>query len=170
MKIQEIHAGLPRGTSPNQTDTPPNTTSSRYNNTIGVFGHMHTKHNARGILNGGQIVIGVLAITILSMNPITPEYTGIASYYTVASSGSLTASGEYFRDDAMTCAMRTGRFGEYYLVVAENGKSVVVKLNDRGPFHPDRVIDLSKGAMRKLHGNKGLLKVSIYKLGKNLNV
>jgi rare lipoprotein A len=90
---------------------------------------------------------------------------GIASYYTVESSSRMTASGELLRDDALTCAMRTGEFGEYYLVVAENGKSVVVRLNDRGPFKRERVVDLSEAAMRELDLRAGLVPVRVYRLG-----
>lgn len=107
----------------------------------------------------------ILALMLLSQQPLVPIVQGTASYYTVASSSAITASGEPFCDDAMTCAMLTGEFGEYYLVVAENGRSVVVRLNDRGPFAKGRVIDLSKAAMRKLNPGLGLTRVRVYRLG-----
>lgn len=107
-----------------------------------------------------------LAILWLYMdNEISLEKEGIASYYTVESSSNLTASGERLRDDAYTAAMRDGEFGDYYLVEANNGNSVIVRLNDRGPYHPNRVIDLSKAAMRELCNSSGLIHVEIYKLG-----
>lgn len=111
----------------------------------------------------------VIALMLLSQQPLIPVAEGVASYYTVASSGPITASGEPFSDDRLTCAMRDGLFGDYYLVVAETGKSVVVKLNDRGPFVDDRVIDLSEAAMKRLDAvERGLVDVSIYHLGASL--
>lgn len=108
----------------------------------------------------------VVALVLLSQQPLMPVAEGVASYYTVASSSHVTASGERFRDDEYTCAMMDGEFGMCYLVVAENGRSVVVRLNDRGPYVGKRVIDLSRAAIRKLHPSSGLLHVTIYPLGK----
>ena len=110
----------------------------------------------------------VLVLVMLSTQPLEPVAQGTASYYTVDSSGSRTASGESLSDEEFTCAMRTGEFGDHFLVVAENGKSVVCRLNDRGPFVKGRVIDLSEAAMRKLSPRAGLLKVTVYPLGKEV--
>jgi rare lipoprotein A len=108
----------------------------------------------------------LIAIMLLSQQPLQPALEGYASYYTVNSSSGYTASGERFRDDLFTCAMNIGEFGEEYLVVAENGRSVVCKLNDRGPFHKNRVIDLSKAAMRELGLlGAGVGHVRIYPMG-----
>ena len=111
----------------------------------------------------------IIALMLLTQQPMQPVTEGIASYYTVESSSTLTASGETMRDDLLTCAMLGGEFGEYYRVVAENGKSVICKLNDRGPYIDERVIDLSEAAMRELDYdlNKGLLQVKVYRLGKH---
>lgn len=108
----------------------------------------------------------VVALLLLSQQPLQPVIEGVASYYTVESSGAITASGEPMRDDAYTCAMRGGEFNSWYLVVAENGRSVMVRLNDRGPYVDGRVIDLSEAAMRKLDNEAGLLNVRVYALGK----
>ena len=110
-------------------------------------------------------MLHIAALLILAQQPLEPVAQGVASYYTVASSSSMTASGETFTDAGFTCAMRDGEFGTHYLVVAENGNAVVVKLNDRGPYVDDRVVDLSEAAIRALHPNAGLLKVTIYQLG-----
>lgn len=107
----------------------------------------------------------VIALMLLSQQPIQPIAEGLASYYTVSSSSPLTASGETLRDNGFTCAMTSGEFGAYYLVVAENGKSVVCRLNDRGPYVKNRVIDLSRAAMRKLDARAGTIKVQVYELG-----
>jgi rare lipoprotein A len=107
----------------------------------------------------------VVVLMILSQQPPVPVAEGVASYYTVASSSTLTASGERLHDNELTCALPKGEFGNYYLVVAENGRSVVVRCNDRGPYVKRRVIDLSRAAMRKLSATAGTLKVKIYHLG-----
>ena len=112
-------------------------------------------------------MFGVMALLLLAQQPMAPVVEGVASFYTVDSSSTLTASGETMRDDRFTCAMLDGEFGDYYMVAAENGKSVVVRLNDRGPYIKNRVIDLSEAAMRELHPSAGLLKVTVYHLGEN---
>jgi peptidoglycan lytic transglycosylase len=111
----------------------------------------------------------LVALLLLTQQPMQPVVEGPASYYTVQSSSRVTASGERMRDDLYTCAMRKGEFGTHYLVVAENGRSVVVRLNDRGPYVRGRVIDLSKAAIRKLHPRHGLLKVKVYELGQHFS-
>ena len=110
----------------------------------------------------------LVALMLLSQQPPEPFVQGVASYYTVSSSSRVTASGERMRDDAYTCAMKKGEFGTRYLVVADNGRSVVVKLNDRGPYVKSRVIDLSRAAIRALHPRSGLMKVKVYELGKDI--
>ena len=108
----------------------------------------------------------VIALMLLSQQPFQPVAEGYASFYTVNSNrGCVTASGENFRDGMKTCAMRGGVFGDFYLVVAENGNSVVCKLTDRGPFVKGRVIDLSRAAMKELDDDAGLLRVRVYHLG-----
>jgi len=71
---------------------------------------------------------------------------GLASYY---KSGHQTANGERFDPHNLTAAHRTLPFGSVVRVTnLETGKSVVVRINDRGPFKPKRVIDLSLGAAK----------------------
>ena len=106
----------------------------------------------------------IVALVLLSQQPLLPVAEGMASYYTT-SCGTVTASGERLQDNSMTCAMRTGEFGDYVLVVAENGNSVVCRINDRGPYVKNRIIDLSRSAMRQLDARAGLLKVKVYSLG-----
>jgi rare lipoprotein A len=76
------------------------------------------------------------------------SFSGMASYYG-NESGSKTASGQRFNQNAMTAAHRTLPFGTR-LRVTHNGNSVVVTVNDRGPFIRGRVLDLSKGAARAI--------------------
>lgn len=109
-------------------------------------------------------MLQLLALMIVSQQPLQHVAQGKASYYTVTSSGAHTASGDRLNDAFYTCAMRKGEFGAYYLVVADNGNSVVCKLNDRGPYAKGRVVDLSEAAMRQLDSDAGTLKVKIYKI------
>lgn len=77
--------------------------------------------------------------------------TGLASYYG-AGVGEKTATGERFDPSGMTAAHRTLPFGTRVKVTrVDTGDSVVVRINDRGPFKPGRVIDLSEGAAKTLN-------------------
>ncbi|KXX65106.1 septal ring lytic transglycosylase RlpA family protein [Marichromatium gracile] len=76
---------------------------------------------------------------------------GVASYYADRFNGRLTASGVRFDMHALTAAHRTLPFGTRVRVKnKDNGRSVVVTINDRGPYIDGRSIDLSKGAARAL--------------------
>jgi rare lipoprotein A len=74
------------------------------------------------------------------------SFSGMASYYG-NESGSRTASGQRFNQNAMTAAHRSLPFGTK-VKVTHGGQSVVVTINDRGPFVRGRVLDLSTGAAR----------------------
>jgi rare lipoprotein A len=74
------------------------------------------------------------------------SFSGMASFYG-NESGSKTASGQRFNQNAMTAAHRSLPFGTK-LRVTHGGRSVVVTINDRGPFIRGRVLDLSTGAAR----------------------
>ncbi|KRR26254.1 hypothetical protein CQ14_21530 [Bradyrhizobium lablabi] len=75
-------------------------------------------------------------------------FSGKASFYG-NESGSRTASGQRFNQNAMTAAHRSLPFGTK-LRVTHRGQSVIVTINDRGPFIKGRVLDLSKGAARAI--------------------
>ncbi|WP_298252535.1 septal ring lytic transglycosylase RlpA family protein [Bradyrhizobium sp.] len=75
-------------------------------------------------------------------------FSGIASYYG-NESGHRTASGQRFNQEAMTAAHRSLPFGTK-LRVTHGGRSVIVTINDRGPFIRGRVLDLSTGAARAI--------------------
>ena len=85
------------------------------------------------------------------------SFSGVASFYG-NESGSQTASGQRFNENAMTCAHRSLPFGTK-LRVTHGDRSVVVTVNDRGPFIRGRVLDLSKGAARVL-GMDGIAHVT----------
>jgi rare lipoprotein A len=76
------------------------------------------------------------------------SFSGVASYYG-NEAGSRTASGQRFNQNAMTAAHRSLPFGTR-LRVTHGSRSVVVTVNDRGPFIRGRVLDLSKGAARAI--------------------
>src|SRR5260364_209626 len=81
-------------------------------------------------------------------------FSGMASYYG-NESGSRTASGQRMNANAMTCAHRSLPFGTK-LRVTHGGQSVIVTVNDRGPFIRGRVLDLSTGAARAKIGRARL--------------
>jgi rare lipoprotein A len=98
-----------------------------------------------------------LAISCFSASAFAE--TCIASRY--GYSGSQTASGERMDPNAMTAAHRTKPFGSRVKVTSQsNGRSVTVRINDRGPFVKRRCIDLSNGAARLL-GITGTAMVSL---------
>lgn len=89
--------------------------------------------------------------------------SGIASYYADKHQNQKTASGERYRHKLKTAAHKTLPFGVNVKVTnLENNKSVVVKVNDRGPFVKGRIIDLSKSAFKVISKpNDGVAKVKI---------
>ena len=96
------------------------------------------------------------------------SFQGIASFYGRGFAGRPTATGERFNPEGMTAAHRTLPFGTRVRVTnTRNGRSVVVRINDRGPFIRGRVIDVSTGAARNLGMiNSGLAPVKIEVLGR----
>ena len=108
-----------------------------------------------------MIVRPVAAVCLLCFTIANPAYaeSGVASVY--AYGGSKTASGERADPNAMTAAHRTLPFGTRVAVThARNGRSVTVRINDRGPFIRGRIIDLTPAAARAL-GFSGLAPVTI---------
>jgi rare lipoprotein A len=76
---------------------------------------------------------------------------GLAAYYSNRLNGRKTASGQIFDQSALTAAHPTLPFGTKVKVTnTKNGRSVVVRINDRGPTQPGRVIDLTRAAAAKL--------------------
>ena len=79
------------------------------------------------------------------------EEEGLGSYYGAGLQGQLTANGERFDKEALTAAHRTLPFGScVHVESVATGRSVNVRVNDRGPFVADRIIDLSEAAARAL--------------------
>jgi rare lipoprotein A len=93
-----------------------------------------------------------------------PVQTGIASWYGRPFHGRRTASGEVYDMNAMTAAHRTMPLPSHAVVRnPANGREVVVRVNDRGPFKKGRIIDLSRAAARQL-GIDGLATVQVRRL------
>lgn len=89
--------------------------------------------------------------------------TGKASYYADKFQSRKTASGELFDQGALTAAHRKLPFGTKVRVTnVNNGKSVIVRVNDRGPFVKGRIIDLSRSAFLRIGNTKaGVISVRI---------
>lgn len=113
----------------------------------------------------------LIAISACSQNRSTSNTSrtpanyesGIASYYADKYQGRQTASGERFDQNAQTAAHKTLRFGTWVKVTnVENGRSVNVRINDRGPFVKGRVIDLSKLAFSAIaNPSAGIVNVTV---------
>ena len=98
---------------------------------------------------------------ILPMAALAQE--GVASVY----SGERTANGEYASASGLTAAHRTLPFGTRVRVTNhQTGRSVIVRINDRGPFVTGRIIDLTPAGARAL-GMDGLARVTVEVLGKS---
>lgn len=98
--------------------------------------------------------------------------TGVASYYANKFNGRRTANGETFSNAKLTAAHRTLPFGTLIEVTnLRNGSSVVVRVNDRGPYAHARVLDLSSAAAKHIGmHHSGTAKVKIAVVNKNANV
>jgi rare lipoprotein A len=111
-----------------------------------------------------RLLATVLAAAFLIAAPTTYSHATIASWYDCAKPGEcskrkITANGEKFNPNALTAAHRSLPFGTKVRVTYK-GRSVVVRINDRGPFIKGRHIDLSRAAARKI-GCKGVCKVQM---------
>jgi rare lipoprotein A len=83
--------------------------------------------------------------------PTAPVQTGVASYYAPGLAGEPTASGEPHEPNALTAASRSLPLGATAKVTnTENGQSVTVEVNDRGPYAKNRILDVSRRAAERL--------------------
>jgi rare lipoprotein A len=105
--------------------------------------HHHAHHHAARSSGGSSSWLDATASSATGRS-----FSGMASFYG-NESGSKTASGQRFDQNAMTAAHRTLPFGTK-LRVTHGDRSVVVTINDRGPFIRGRVLDLSTGAARAI--------------------
>ncbi len=98
-------------------------------------------------------ILFLLSCSVTHAKKISKGWTqdGISSYYAKRFNGRKTASGERYRHTALTAAHRTLPFGTKVKVTDKStGKSIVVEINDRGPYHGNRILDLSGGAATQL--------------------
>ena len=128
-------------------------------------------------------VLALFSITLVQAKPHAPDtmeqlirhnyddqklefQSGRASWYGPGFHGRKTASGERFNMYGMTAAHRYLPLGTKVRVTnMDTGKSIVVKVNDRGPYHGNRILDLSKAAARSLGMIKsGTCKVKLERL------
>jgi rare lipoprotein A len=114
-----------------------------------------------------KLLIPLLFITCLS---VFAAQEGIASWYGGKFQGRTTANGEIFDTNKFTAAHKTLPFGTMVKVTnLENGSTTVVRINDRGPFIPGRIIDLSRAAAMAIGmTGRGIARVRIEELESNL--
>jgi rare lipoprotein A len=108
----------------------------------------------------------LFALPLSATNASALNQQGIASYYGAKFQGRKTASGERFNNNAMTAAHRSAPFGSQIRVTnLANGRSVVVRVNDRGPWVRGRIVDVSGVAARQLGmTGRGLVRVRVSSL------
>lgn len=111
----------------------------------------------------------ILALGLVVIATPTPAHATLASWYDCKKPGEcsrskITASGERFNANALTAAHRTLPFGTR-VKVSHKGRSVIVRINDRGPFIKGRSLDLSKAAARQI-GCSGVCRVSVTVIGR----
>ena len=103
------------------------------------------------------IALATSSVILFSSSPQAAYQVGIASVY----SGEKTANGEYAHATAYTAAHRSLPFGTFVEVTnIHNGRSVVVRINDRGPFVAGRIIDLTPAGAKAI-GSSGLAPVRV---------
>ena len=108
------------------------------------------------------VVLSALVVSTIAMPTIASAQSGIASVY----SEGPTATGERVVASGLTAAHRSLPFGTMVRVTnTSNGRSVVVRINDRGPFVKGRIIDLTPGAAHAI-GIAGLGSVTVDVVGK----
>lgn len=103
-----------------------------------------------------QLLLGIAGVMLIVTTVFAWQITrydevGIASWYGPAFDGNFTANGEVYDMYAVSAAHKSLPFGTVVRVTdLETGRSIVVRINDRGPFVEGRIIDLSFGAARQL--------------------
>lgn len=113
--------------------------------------------------------LAIAAGLLVAISATSYASTTVASWYDCAKPGECskhrrTASGERFNPNALTAAHRTLPFGTR-VKVTHKGRSVIVRINDRGPFIRGRTIDLSRAAARAI-GCRGVCRVKLTVLGR----
>lgn len=109
-----------------------------------------------------KILLSLLGIAVSFSIQAKVQY-GMASFYHNKFNGRLTANGERFHNSKMSAAHKTLPFGTRVRVTnLSNGKSLIVRINDRGPYVKHRIIDLSRTAFKRIESEgKGLARVKV---------
>jgi len=101
-------------------------------------------------------------------HPAAPTKVTTASWYGPGFDGHKTSSGEVYHQQALTAASRTLPIGAHAKVTnLKTGKSVVVRINDHGPYVHGRGIDLSRAAAKKIGINHGVSKVAVTRVDRS---
>ena len=136
---------------------------------VATFSIVHRINGALKRMTRPSAALAITAVVLgcaLGSAPAAAEETkpvqsGAASWYGPGFHGKRTANGERFNTNDLTAAHKTLPFGTKVQVTNERtGKSVVVRINDRGPYAHGRVIDLSKAAAQAV-GIEGVCQVSL---------
>jgi rare lipoprotein A len=126
---------------------------------------MPSHHLATFLLFGSLVACGTRgpASHVPSAAAQQPIQIGTASYYHDSLAGNLTANAERYDPRAFSAAHRTLPFGSVVDVVRRDGRSVRVRVNDRGPYVDGRIIDLSRQAAESLGMIRaGIVEVALY--------
>ena len=143
---------------------------SGYSKNVGLIFHVFSPpfSSAMGDLAGLLVMIGLAVLAgCATTSRQAPEgeaaEIGFASYYADRFQGRRTASGERYDRHAFTAAHRRLKFGtRVHVSRIDNGQSVTVRINDRGPFVQGRIIDLSRAAAETLGMiQSGVVKVRV---------
>jgi rare lipoprotein A len=115
-----------------------------------------------------QLVSNTKPVNAANKNSVARTIRGMASWYGPGFHGRRTASGQVFNQNALTAAHRSLPFGTRVRVTnLRNGRSTVVRINDRGPYSGGRIIDLSAAAARAIGmHNSGVANVKVEILGR----
>jgi len=138
---------------------------------------VHALGRHRRVVGLGLVVCALAAAGCASSKSTRPagappapgtRIVGLASWYGQRHQGHATASGEIYDVNKLTAAHRTFPFGTRLRVTnVENGRSVVVRVNDRGPWVNDRVLDVSQAAAKVLGMvGEGVIRVEIVVLAR----
>jgi rare lipoprotein A len=130
---------------------------------VSGIGNLYLLYRSRVVL----LLIGFLGVIITGcgspMLKAAATQEGLASFYGAEFDGRRTSSGEIFHKDDLTAAHRSYPFGTLLRVTnLKNGVQVKVRVNDRGPVKPERIIDLSYGAAKMIGLDRmGLTRVKL---------
>jgi len=149
--MPHVNTSHPFGESRSNGGTPPDLPGLRLN-------PAHSR-GAGLIMRRGVLLAAILAVLSFGIDEVLAEQSGIAAVYSYR--GGRTSSGEHSNPSGLTAAHRSLPFGTKVRVThRRNGRSVVVRINDRGPFTRGRIIDLTRAAASQL-GFSGLAPVSL---------